>query len=99
MTASIIHEVEQSQLKTDLPQITAGDTVDVHVRIIEGVKERIQVFNGVIIKMQGRGLSRTMTVRRIVTRELRDAQRRLGPEMSLQGSSRIELKLSNHGSG
>ena len=69
MSQQLIREVEQSQLKTDLPVINVGDTVDIHVRIIEGVKERIQVFNGVVIKIQGGGLSQTITVRRIVANE------------------------------
>lgn len=69
MSQAIIESVEQSQLKTDLPPIHVGDTVDVHVRIVEGAKERVQVFNGVVIKMQSRGISRTVTVRRIVANE------------------------------
>ncbi len=69
MSTTLIREIEQSQMKTDLPEIHVGDTVDVHVRIIEGQKERIQVFNGVVIKIQGSGLTRTMTVRRIVANE------------------------------
>jgi len=66
---SIIQEVEQDHLKTDLPEINVGDTVDVHVRIIEGAKERIQIFNGVVLKIQGQGLTRTATIRRIVANE------------------------------
>ena len=69
MTQSIIKQVEESQLKTDLPEVGVGDTVDVHVRIIEGSKERIQVFSGVVVKKQGGGLSETITVRRIVANE------------------------------
>jgi large subunit ribosomal protein L19 len=69
MSDAIIRAVQQSQLKTDLPKLAIGDTVDVHVKIIEGAKERIQVFTGVIIKMQGGGLERTITVRRIVANE------------------------------
>ena len=69
MSQDIIAAVQQSQLKTDLPVITVGDNVDVHVRIIEGAKERIQVFSGVVMKMQGGGLDQTMTVRRIVANE------------------------------
>ena len=69
MTQSIINDVEESQLKTDLPEVGVGDTVDVHVRIIEGSKERVQVFSGVVVKIQGRGLSETITVRRIVANE------------------------------
>ncbi|MEO0476660.1 MAG: 50S ribosomal protein L19 [Planctomycetota bacterium] len=69
MSQDIIAGVQQSQLKTDLPEITVGANVDVHVRIIEGAKERIQVFSGVVIKMQNGGLDQTMTVRRIVANE------------------------------
>ncbi len=69
MSAALIAAVEQDQLKSNLPVLHVGDTVDVHVRIIEGSKERIQVFNGVIIKMQGKGLTATVTVRRIVANE------------------------------
>ncbi|MFN3167887.1 MAG: 50S ribosomal protein L19 [Phycisphaeraceae bacterium] len=69
MSQDIIAAVQQSQLKTDLPVVTVGDNVDVHVRIIEGSKERIQVFSGVVLKMQNGGLERTVTVRRIVANE------------------------------
>ena len=66
---AIIREIEQSHLKSDLPHINVGDTVDVHVRIIEGAKERIQIFNGVVIKIQSAGVTRSITVRRIVANE------------------------------
>lgn len=69
MTQSIIDGVEASYLKTDVPQMQVGDTVDVHVRIIEGEKERIQVFSGVVIALKGRGVNRMMTVRHIVANE------------------------------
>ena len=69
MSQDIIAAVQKSQLKTDLPVITPGDNVDIHVRIIEGAKERIQVFSGVVLKMQGGGLDQTITVRRIVANE------------------------------
>ena len=69
MSQDIIAAVQQSQLKTDLPEITVGANVDVHVRIIEGAKGRIQVFSGVVLKLQNGGLDRTMTVRRIVANE------------------------------
>ena len=68
MSDAILAAVEKSHLRTDLPEISVGDTVDVHVRIIEG-KERIQVFQGVVMKIQGRGLTKTMLVRRIVANE------------------------------
>jgi len=51
------------------PAFSVGDTLDVHVRIIEGEKERIQVYQGVLIGMKGRGINRTLTVRRIVANE------------------------------
>ena len=69
MSQDIIAAVQKDQLKTNLPVITVGDNVDVHVRIIEGAKERIQVFSGVVIKMQNGGLEQTITVRRIVANE------------------------------
>ena len=69
MSDAILAAVQKSQLKTGLPVIHVGDTVDVHVRIIEGSKERIQVFQGVVIKQQNGGLEETFTVRRIVANE------------------------------
>ena len=69
MSQDIIAAVQKSQLKTDLPEISVGANVDVHVRIIEGSKERIQVFSGVVIKTQNGGLEQTITVRRIVANE------------------------------
>ncbi|MAE66074.1 MAG: 50S ribosomal protein L19 [Phycisphaeraceae bacterium] len=69
MTDALIRSVEQSHMKSNLPKMTVGDTVDVHVKIIEGSKERIQIFNGVIISRQGGGMNETITVRRIVANE------------------------------
>ncbi len=69
MSDAIIAAVQKSQLKTDLPVIHVGDTVDVHVRIIEGEKSRVQVFQGVVLKKQNGGLEETFTVRRIVANE------------------------------
>ncbi len=69
MSDAIIAEVQKSQLKTDLPELPVGSTIDVHTRIIEGAKERIQVFSGVVMKRQGSGLEETITVRRIVANE------------------------------
>ncbi|MEH7145135.1 50S ribosomal protein L19, partial [Priestia megaterium] len=53
------------QLKTDLPTFRPGDTVRVHVNIVEGTRERVQVFEGVVIKRRGGGISETFTVRKI----------------------------------
>jgi large subunit ribosomal protein L19 len=69
MTNKILEQVEQAYLKKDVPQFQVGDTVDVHTRIIEGEKERIQVFSGTVIMKKGRGINETFTVRRIVNNE------------------------------
>ena len=61
----IIKSIEHEQLKTRIPDLKVGDTVRVHQRIKEGNRERIQVFEGIIIKKQGGGLNSTFTVRRI----------------------------------
>ena len=61
----ILKSVEHEQLKNKIPELRIGNTVRVHVRIKEGNKERIQVFEGIIIKKQGGGVNATFTVRRI----------------------------------
>ena len=61
----IIKSIEHEQLKNKIPELKVGNTVKVHVRIKEGNKERIQVFEGIIIKKQGGGVNATFTVRRI----------------------------------
>ncbi|HDJ7780619.1 TPA: 50S ribosomal protein L19 [Staphylococcus aureus] len=61
----LIEAVTKSQLRSDLPSFRPGDTLRVHVRIIEGTRERIQVFEGVVIKRRGGGVSETFTVRKI----------------------------------
>ena len=60
----IIKEIEQEQLKADVPQFRVGDTVRVHAKIKEGEKERIQVFEGVVLKKQGGSNRATFTVRK-----------------------------------
>lgn len=65
MSQQLLQEITQSQLKDNLPEMTPGDTVAVHAKIIEGGKERIQVFEGVVLKLQGSGISKTVTVRKI----------------------------------
>lgn len=57
--------VDQTNLRTDLPDIAPGDTVKVHVRVVEGNKERIQVFQGVVIARSGSGVRETFTVRKV----------------------------------
>jgi len=65
----LIEEIEKEYQKKEIPEFSIGDTVDVHVKIVEGDKERIQVFSGTVIARKGRGLSETFTVRRIVEGE------------------------------
>jgi len=65
MDASILRELTSDQLKTDLPEFGAGDTVRIHVRVIEGDKERTQVFEGTVIQRRGSGIQETFTVRKI----------------------------------
>ncbi|MCL4448102.1 MAG: 50S ribosomal protein L19 [Actinobacteria bacterium] len=57
--------VEKARLRDDIPQFRSGDTVKVHVRVVEGNRERIQVFEGVVIKRRGSGLGETFTVRKM----------------------------------
>ena len=61
----IIKSIEHEQLKNKIPEIKVGNTVRVHVKIKEGNKERIQVFEGIVIKKQGGGVNETFTVRKI----------------------------------
>ena len=61
----IIKSIEHEQLKNKIPELKVGNTVRVHIRIKEGNKERIQVFEGIIIKVQGGGVNKTFTVRKI----------------------------------
>lgn len=65
----MVEGVEQSSLKKEPPSFTIGDTVDVATRIVEGEKERIQVFTGTVIARKGRGINETFIVRRIVNNE------------------------------
>ncbi|MGQ9780123.1 MAG: 50S ribosomal protein L19 [Bacillota bacterium] len=62
---NLIDLVEREQMKTDLPEFKPGDTVRVHVKVVEGGRERIQVFEGVVIRRRGSGLRETFTVRKI----------------------------------
>ena len=63
--SDIIRELEKEQLRTDLPELEIGDTVRVYVKVVEGSRERLQNFEGTVIKMQGGGLRKTFTVRRM----------------------------------
>ena len=63
--SNLIDSVAQATLRDDLPAFRAGDTVKVHVKVVEGTRSRIQVFQGVVIRLQGSGVGRTFTVRKV----------------------------------
>jgi len=65
MDMSIMRELVSDQLKTDLPAFGPGDTLRVHVRVVEGDKERIQVFEGNVVQRKGTGIQETVTVRKV----------------------------------
>jgi large subunit ribosomal protein L19 len=69
MSQELLDVVEKATMKTEIPQFEVGDTVDVHCRILEGEKERIQIFSGVVIAKSGWGTREMFTVRRIVQGE------------------------------
>ena len=61
----ILDKVDAAQLRDDIPEFRAGDTLDVHVKVIEGTKSRVQVFRGVVIKRQNSGIRETFTIRKV----------------------------------
>lgn len=63
----VIREIEGSYLRDDIPEFSPGDTVRVQVRVVEGSRERLQAFEGVVISRRGRGVNETFTVRRIAS--------------------------------
>ena len=63
--SKLIEELTQEQLRSDIPAFRPGDTVRVHAKVVEGTRERIQIFEGVVIKRRGAGISETYTVRKI----------------------------------
>jgi len=65
MNMELVKKVTENQIKTDVPEFKSGDTVKVHVRIVEGNKERIQIFQGTVIARKGSGIAETFTVRKI----------------------------------
>src|ERR687891_1317708 len=69
MSQQILEMVEKTSLKSEVPDFAVGDTVNVHTKILEGDKERIQVFTGVVIARSGSGAREMFTVRRIVAGE------------------------------
>ncbi|OUZ08027.1 50S ribosomal protein L19 [Aeromicrobium sp. PE09-221] len=62
---NVVDQIAASQLRSDIPVFRAGDTLKVHVNIVEGNRSRVQVFQGVCIKVQGSGIGRTFTVRKV----------------------------------
>ncbi len=62
---NVIDKIEREQMKTDVPEFGPGDTVDVHSRVVEGGKERIQIFKGIVIGRRGTALNEAFTVRKI----------------------------------
>ena len=64
---NIINDITQDYIRTDIPSFSVGDTLKVHIKIKEGQRERIQVFEGFVLKKQGGGISETFTVRRIAS--------------------------------
>ena len=65
MDMSILREVTSDQLKSDLPEFGPGDTLRIHVRVVEGDKERVQVFEGNVLQRKGSGIQETGTVRKV----------------------------------
>jgi large subunit ribosomal protein L19 len=64
---TVLDEIVQDQLRTDLPELASGDTVRVSARVIEGNRERVQVFEGTVMRLRGGGITRSITVRRIAS--------------------------------
>lgn len=63
--APLVRAVEEENLNEDIPTLDPGDTVRVHAKVVEGSRERIQVFEGIVIRLHGEGVNRSFTVRRI----------------------------------
>ena len=65
MDASILREITADQIRSDIPKFGPGDTIRIHLRVIEGDKERIQIFEGDVIQRKGSGIHATFTVRKV----------------------------------
>ena len=90
MSLKLLAAVEASSLKSEVPSFEIGDTVDVHTRILEGEKERVQIFNGVVIAKSGTGSREMFTVRRIVAGEGVDPA-----QLAARFSREIEKETAN----
>ena len=64
---NVLDEIVSDQLRTDLPELASGDTVRVSAKVVEGTRERIQVFEGILMRLRGGGIARSITVRRIAS--------------------------------
>ena len=64
---NVLDEIVADQIRTDLPELATGDTVRVSARVVEGNKERVQVFEGVVMRLRGGGITRSITVRKIAS--------------------------------
>jgi len=64
---TVLDEVVSDQLRTDLPELASGDTVKVSAKVVEGNRERVQVFEGIVMRLRGGGITRSITVRRIAS--------------------------------
>ncbi len=64
---NVLDEITQDQIRTDLPELAPGDTVRVSARVVEGTRERIQVFEGTVMRMRAGGIQRSITVRRVAS--------------------------------
>ena len=64
---NVLEEITQEQIRTDLPELSPGDTVRVSARVVEGTRERIQVFEGTVMRLRRGGIQRSITVRRIAS--------------------------------
>ena len=64
---NVLEEITAEQIRTDLPELASGDTVRVSARVIEGTRERIQVFEGTVMRLRSGGIQRSITVRRIAS--------------------------------
>ena len=64
---NVLDEIVADQLRTDLPELASGDTVKVSAKVVEGNRERVQVFEGIVMRLRGGGITRSITVRRIAS--------------------------------
>ncbi len=64
---SLLEEISREQIRTDIPELAAGDTVKVSARVVEGTRERVQVFEGTVMRLRSGGIQRSITVRRLAS--------------------------------